>query len=154
MIDSLERTLGMPRWICHHGTPRHPPPHHNQQGQPATILLVDDAQPLRSLVKTILGDYGYTVLEAHNGETCLKIVQEYPDPIHLVVADMFMPGMNGREVATRVLAFRQYMKVLLMSGRSHGNIQSHGGFDPGFGLIVKLFTPETLLRKVSEILRA
>ena len=131
-----------------------PSPHHNQQGQPATILLVDDAQPLRSLVKTILGDYGYTVLEAHNGETCLKIVQEYPDPIHLVVADMFMPGMNGREVATRLLALRQQMKVLFMSGHSHGKIQSHGGFDSGFGFIAKPFTPETLLRKVFEILHA
>ncbi len=122
--------------------------------RPATVLLVDDADLLRSLVKTILGDNGYTVLEATDGETCLKIAKEYPDPIHLLVADMFMPGMNGREVATRSLAFRQQMKVLLMSGGSDGKIQRHGGFDSSFGFLVKPFTPETLLRKVSEVLSA
>ena len=126
--------------------------HDKQQRQPTTILLLDDAQLLRSLAKRILGDYGYTILEASDGEACLKIAQEYPDPIHLLVADMFMPGINGREVATRLLAFRPQTKVLIMSGHSYRRIQSHGGFDPGFGLIVKPFSPETLLRKVSEIL--
>ena len=49
----------------------------------------------------------------------MKIAQKYPDPIHLLVADIFMPGMNGREVATRLLAFRPQMKVLFMSGQSY-----------------------------------
>ncbi len=129
-----------------------PSPHHSQQGQPATILLLEDAQVLRSLVKTILEGYGYTVLEAHDGEACMRIAQEYPDPIHLLVVDMFMPGMNGREVARRLLAFRPQVKVLFMSGHSYGKIEHHGGFDPGFGLIMKPFSPETLLRKVSEML--
>jgi len=65
-----------------------------------------------------------------------------------------MPGMNGREIAASLRAFRQQMKVLLISERSHGKIQRHGGLDQGFGFIVKSFTPEILLRKVSEILSA
>ena len=129
-----------------------PSPHDMQQKQPATILLLDDAELLRTLARTILGDHGYTVLEAPDGETCVKIAQEYPDPIHLLVADIFMPGMNGREVATRLLACRPQMKVLFMSGQSYKRVQSHGGFDSGFGFFVKPFTPETLLRKVSEML--
>jgi CheY-like chemotaxis protein len=81
--------------------------HDNQQEQPATILLVDDIDVMRELAKTILTNYGYTVLEANDGDTCVKIGQEYPGPIHLLLADFFMPGMNGREVATRLLACRQ-----------------------------------------------
>ena len=131
-----------------------PSPHDKQQRQPATILLLDDAPLLLSLAKTILGNYGHTILEAPDGEACVKIAQKYPDPIHLLVADIFMPGMNGREVATRLLAFRPQMKVLFMSGQSYKRIQNHGGFDSGFGFLMKPFTPETLLRKVSEILNA
>ena len=120
--------------------------------RPSTILLVDDADILRDLIKTVLWASGYTLLEAKDGDTCLKIVQEYSGPIHLLLADIFLPGMSGREVADHVLTVRQRMKVLFMSGQPYEKIMSHGGFGPGFAFMHKPFTPETLLRKVSETL--
>jgi two-component system cell cycle sensor histidine kinase/response regulator CckA len=121
---------------------------------PTTILVVDDADLIRDVVKKILSNCGYTVLDAKDGETCLKVSQQYAGPIHLLIADMFMIGMNGREVADQFLASRPETKVLLMSGHDPKKIQSHGGFHTGFGLMMKPFTPETLLRKVSERLAA
>jgi two-component system cell cycle sensor histidine kinase/response regulator CckA len=120
---------------------------------PKTILVVDDAEQIRDVIKKILRSCGYTVIEAKDGETCMKVFHEHAGPIHLLLADIFMTGMNGREVADRLLAARQNIKVLFMSGHSTERVVSHGGLDPVFGFIRKPFTPETLLRKVSEILR-
>jgi two-component system cell cycle sensor histidine kinase/response regulator CckA len=117
---------------------------------PTTILLVDDAELIRDVVKKILSNSGYVVLDAKDGEACLKVGQQYSGAIHLLIADMFMTGMNGREIADHLRACRPEIKVLLMSGHDPKKIQSHGGFDTGFGLMMKPFTPETLLRKVSE----
>ena len=100
----------------------------------------------------MLGASGYTLLEAKDGDTCLKMAQEYSGPIHLLLADIFLPGMSGREVADHVLTIHQRMKVLFMSGQPHEKVMSHGGFGPGFGFLRKPFTPETLLRKVAETL--
>ena len=122
--------------------------------RPSTILLVDDADALRDLIKTVLLASGYTLLEAKDGNACLKIAQEYSGPIHLLLTDIILPGMSGREVADHLLTVRQRMKVLLMSGQPHKIVKSHGGFGPGFGFLHKPFTPETLLRKVSETLGA
>ena len=115
-----------------------------------TILVVDDADLIRDVVRKILGSCGYAVLDAKDGDACLRVCQQYPGPIHLLIADMFMTEMNGREVADHFRAFRPDVKVLLMSGHDPKKIQSHGGFDTGLGFIMKPFTPETLLRKVSE----
>lgn len=118
----------------------------------ATILVVDDAEQIRGLVRRILGNSGYTVLGAKDGKTCMSVFQEHSGPIHLLLTDMFMTGMNGPEVADHLLASRQDIKVLFMSGQPTETILNLGGFDPAFGFIVKPFTPETLLRKVSEML--
>ena len=120
--------------------------------KPKTILVVDYAEPLRDVVKKILRNCGYTVLEAKDGEACMKLFQEHSGPIHLLLTDMFMTGMNGREVADHLLASRQDIKVLFMSGHSTETMQSQGGLDPAVGFIRKPFTSETLLRKVSEML--
>ena len=119
---------------------------------PTTILVVDDAAQIRDVVKRILGGCGYTVLEAKDGETCMRIFQEHSGPIHLLLTDMFMTGMNGGEVADHLLASRQDIKVLFMSGHSTETMLSQGGLDPAFGFIMKPFTPETLLRTVSVML--
>jgi two-component system cell cycle sensor histidine kinase/response regulator CckA len=119
---------------------------------PATILLVDDAEILRELIKLVLGASGYTLLETKDGEACVKMAQEYAGPIHLLLADMFLPRITGREVADRVLPLHQQMKVLLMSGQQNEEVKSHGGFGPGFGFMRKPFTPDTLRRKVAEAL--
>ena len=119
---------------------------------PTTILVVDDAAQIRDVVKRILGGCGYTVLEAKDGKTCMRVFQEHSGPIHLLLTDMFMTGMNGREVADHLLASRQNIKVLCMSGHPTETMLSQGGLNPAFGFIMKPFTPETLLRKISEML--
>ncbi len=127
-------------------------PHEDRQG-PSTILLVDDEDPLRGVAKKILRSCGYTVLEAKDGHTCLKIAQEYPGPIHLLVTDLFMPGMSGREVADRLVTLRGRTRVLYMSGHSNEAILSHCGLYPGIVFVHKPFSQETFLRKVEESLR-
>ncbi len=119
---------------------------------PTTILVVDAAEQVRDLVQRILRNCGYTVLAAKDGEACMRVFQEHAGPIHLLLTDMFMTGMNGRAVADHLLASRQDIKVLFMSGQSTETIVSQGELDSPFGLIRKPFTPETLLRKVSEML--
>jgi hypothetical protein len=129
-----------------------PSPAEDLQGPP-TILLVDDEDPLRDVAKKILRSHGYTVLEAKDGNTCLRIAQEYPGPIHLLVTDLFMPGMSGREVADRLVTLRERTRVLYMSGHSNEAILSHCGLYPGIVFVHKPFSPETFLRKVGEALR-
>ena len=124
-----------------------------RQGSP-TILLVEDADQLRALVSTLLRNGGYTVLEAEDGHACLKLIQEYPGPIHLLLADIFLPGMNGRKVADHLHMLRKETKILFMSGRSNEEIFGQDGLYPGAAFLPKPFTPETLLRKVSETLGA
>ena len=130
-----------------------PFPAEDRQGPP-TILLVDDEDPLREVAKKILRSRGYTVLEAKDGNTCLKIAQEYPGPIHLLVTDMFMPGMNGREVADRLITLRERTRVLYMSGHSNEAILSHCGLYPGVVFVHKPFSPESLIRRVWETLQS
>jgi two-component system cell cycle sensor histidine kinase/response regulator CckA len=117
-----------------------------------TILLVDDAEMIRIVTKTVLTQRGYTVLAAEDGHACLKIVQDYPGPIHLLMTDIFMPGMNGRKVAEHLHALRKETKILFMSGRSNEDIFGQDGLYRNFVFLPKPFTPETLLRKVSEAL--
>lgn len=124
-----------------------------KQGPP-TILLVDDDDLLREVAGTILRKRGYTVLEAKDGNACLKIAQEYPGSIHLLLTDMFMQEMNGREVADHLAALRGQTKVLYMSGQTNEAILTHCGLYPGVVFVHKPFSPETLLRKVSETLAA
>ena len=118
---------------------------------PTTVLVVDDADQIRDLVKRILMNCGYTV-RSQGRRGLHEGIQEHSGSIHLLLTDMFMTGMNGREVADHLLASRQDIKVLCMSGHLNETILRQGGFDPAFGLIRKPFTPETLLRKVSEML--
>lgn len=123
-----------------------------RQGSP-TILLVDDEDSVREVVEKILKSSGYTVLVAKDGDACLKIAQEYPGPIHLLVIDMFMPGISGREVGERLVAQRDGMRVLYMSGHSNEAILSHCGVYPGVAFIHKPFSTDILLRKVDESIR-
>jgi two-component system cell cycle sensor histidine kinase/response regulator CckA len=130
------------------------PSHAEDRQGPPTILLVDDEDPLREVAKKILKSRGYTVLEAKDGNACLKIAQEYPGPIHLLVTDMFMPGMNGREVADRLVTLRERTRVLYMSGHTNEAILRHCGLYPGVVFVHKPFSPETLIRRVWETLQS
>jgi PAS domain S-box-containing protein len=118
-----------------------------------TILLVEDEEMVRKLACTVLQKNGYTVLEASNGEEALRIVQgQNGNPIHLMVTDVVMPGMSGRQLAERLLPLRPEMKVLYMSGYTDDAIVHHGVLDPGIAYIQKPFAPDAFASKVREIL--
>ncbi len=118
-----------------------------------TILLVEDEEMVRKLACTVLEKNGYTVLEASNGDEALDVVQgRNGNPIHLVVTDVVMPGMSGRQLADRLVSLRPEIKILYMSGYTDDAIVHHGVLDPGIAYIQKPFTPDALASKVRDIL--
>jgi hypothetical protein len=119
-----------------------------------TILLVEDDAGVRNLAKKILQTQGYTVLEAAQGEDALRLSGQHGGLIHLMVTDMVMPEMSGRELAERLKPLRPHMKVLLVSGYTDKAMLHHGELDPGMAFLQKPFTPQTLARKVREVLDA
>jgi signal transduction histidine kinase/DNA-binding response OmpR family regulator len=119
-----------------------------------TILVVEDEEPLRRLVRTVLRANGYTVLEASRGEEALRICEHQLGIIHLMLTDVVMPQMNGRELATRVASMRPETKVLFMSGYTDNAIVHQGVLDAGAAFMQKPFTPDALARKVREVLAA
>lgn len=117
-----------------------------------TILLVEDEEPVRSLVRSVLEAGGYVVLEARHGEDALVVAEMHKGPIQLLVTDVVMPEMSGPELAEHLAPFHREMKVLYMSGYTEGSIQHHGLLAPVTAYLPKPFTPETLARKVREVL--
>ncbi len=119
-----------------------------------TILLVEDEAGVRTLAKTILQTHGYTVLDAAQGKDAFLLSGQHEGLIHLMVTDMVMPEMSGREVAERLKPLRPNMKVLFMSGFTDKAMVHHGELDRGMAFLQKPFTPQTLARKVREVLDA
>ncbi len=119
-----------------------------------TVLLVEDEQYVRNLLGRVLKQYGYTVLEAQDGEEAMNLSAHYKDRIHLMVTDVVMPGMSGRELADRLKAFRPDMRVLFMSGYTDDAIVHHGILDSEVYFIQKPMSPKALARKVQEVLNA
>jgi PAS domain S-box-containing protein len=117
-----------------------------------TVLLVEDDEPLRSLAREILEVLGYTVLEADSPVTALQVAAGDPTPIHLLLTDVVMPQMNGKQLADRLLAGRPELKVLFMSGYTDGVIVEHGVLEPGIHFLHKPFTPAGLSSKIREVL--
>jgi len=117
-----------------------------------TILLVEDEAGVRTLAKTILQIQGYTVLDAAQGKDAFLLSGQHEGLIHLMVTDMVMPEMSGREVADRLKPLRPNMKVLFMSGFTDKALVHNGELDPGIAFLQKPFTPQTLARKVREVL--
>jgi CheY-like chemotaxis protein len=117
-----------------------------------TILLVEDEANLRELTAQYLQNQGYTVLEAADGAAAIKICTGYTGPIHLLLTDVIMPGMNGRELAQRVSTIRPGTKVLYMSGYTENVIGHDGTLAAGISLLQKPFTLQALNRKVREVL--
>jgi len=126
-------------------------PASNPQGS-ETILLVEDEESIRLLVLGILRSRGYTVLEAGRPLDALEISRTLDEPIHLLLTDVIMPQMSGREVAEHISAARPDTKVLYMSGYTDQAIAHHGVLNPGVPFLQKPFTPETLAQKVREVL--
>jgi two-component system, cell cycle sensor histidine kinase and response regulator CckA len=117
-----------------------------------TILLAEDADPLRDLTRAMLEKNGYTVLAAENGKEAIRIAERQDRPIQLLLTDVVMPGMSGRELANYLVAKRPDMRVLYMSGYTSDSIVRHGVLDPGISFIEKPFSQEGLMRKLREVL--
>jgi two-component system cell cycle sensor histidine kinase/response regulator CckA len=117
-----------------------------------TILLVEDALRVRAVVREILEMSGYHVLEARHGAEALEISERHQGPIHIMVTDVVMPQMSGRELAQRLAPVRPDMKVLYMSGYTDDAIVRHGVLGAGMAFLSKPFTPDALAAKVREVL--
>jgi CheY-like chemotaxis protein len=117
-----------------------------------TVLLVEDEANVRALVRAVLTDAGYTVLEAPDGAEALKLAEGHAGPIDLLVSDMVMPRMTGPELARRLSPQRPGMRILFMSGYVDKEVATDDTLKRGRGYIQKPFSPESLAVKVRETL--
>jgi len=117
-----------------------------------TVLLVEDDEAVRTLARKMLASHGYTVLAAPSGADALELAASHAGPIHLLVTDVVLPGMSGRELAARFQSVRPGLKVLYTSGYTDEAIVHHGVLDPGIAFLQKPFTSGALARKVRETL--
>jgi two-component system cell cycle sensor histidine kinase/response regulator CckA len=117
-----------------------------------TVLLVEDEKGVRELAREYLEMCGYTVIEAENGHTALELAAMHSGPIHLLMTDVVMPGISGRELAQRALQIRADIKVLYMSGYTDQAVVCHGILETDAVLLQKPFTLGTLAAKLREIL--
>jgi two-component system, cell cycle sensor histidine kinase and response regulator CckA len=117
-----------------------------------TILLVEDDADLRDLSRRVLTMNGYRVLPASHGRDALRVSEEHSESIELMVTDVIMPGMSGREVAERLQAKRPTMKVLYVSGYTDNIIAERGMLEPGMAFLQKPFSPAHFAAKVREVL--
>jgi PAS domain S-box-containing protein len=117
-----------------------------------TLLLVEDEDAVRSLVRNVLKEKGYRILEASRGEEALELAEQYWGPIDLLVTDVVMPQMGGRELARRLVSLHPQIKVLYISGYADNPSWYQGGLDSGVAFLQKPFSPEALAHKVREVL--
>jgi PAS domain S-box-containing protein len=117
-----------------------------------TILLVEDEKGVRELAREYLASSGYTVIEAENGHTALELAAMHVGPIHLLLTDVVMPGISGRELAERVSQIRPGIKIIYMSGYTDQAVVHHGILRNDAVLLQKPFTLMTLAGKLREML--
>ena len=126
------------------------PPESMPRGR-ETVLLAEDSKEVRTLMRTILGDFGYRVIEAVDGEDALQKFREHPD-IDLLVSDIIMPRKNGNELYQELIKIRPGMKALFTSGYTANIVNTRGILDSGLELVLKPLSPAKLLQKVREVL--
>jgi two-component system, cell cycle sensor histidine kinase and response regulator CckA len=129
-----------------------PAPSSEVRGGVETILLVEDEESVRKMVGKILGGQGYTILEAAHGDEAIRVCGNHKGPIHLLMTDVIMPRMSGRELAETLRPLRKEMKVLYMSGYPDNTIVHHGVLEPGTAFLQKPFSLRALEQKVREVL--
>jgi CheY-like chemotaxis protein len=117
-----------------------------------TLLLAEDEDTVRQLSQRALESEGYTVLAAESGREALARLERHDGPIHLLVTDVVMPGIGGRELAERLAALRPDTPVLFMSGYPGDDVIRSGALEPGAAFLQKPFMPQELVRKVREVL--
>ena len=117
-----------------------------------TILLVEDEEMVRELSKEILEQYGYSVITAANGKEGLAVCREFKGDIDLMITDVVMPQMSGRQLVESIGSFRPNTRVLFMSGFTDDAVVRHGVLDDGICFIQKPFSPEFLAVKAREVL--
>ncbi len=115
-----------------------------------TILLVEDEPLVREMTAQVLRTHGYNVLVAENGSEALSVAHDLSSPIHLVITDVVMPQMSGRQLADILRGNRPGIKILYMSGYTENSIVHHGVLEEGIAFIAKPFTPTGLLKRVRE----
>jgi two-component system, cell cycle sensor histidine kinase and response regulator CckA len=120
-----------------------------------TILLVEDEEAVRALLRDILEAEGYTVVVAHDGRDALRKCEGHEGPIHLVMTDVVMPGMSGRELVERLGGGKcARVKVLYMSGYTDHPMVRRGVVNAGVAFLQKPFTPTVLVSRIREVLEA
>jgi PAS domain S-box-containing protein len=122
------------------------------RGGTETVLLVEDEDSVRQLVRETLASKGYRVVEAEDGKTGLAAAAEHHGAIDLVMTDVMMPGMSGREMVRQLAATRPKAKVLYLSGYTEDAVSDEETIEPGTAFLQKPFTLQNLLRKVREVL--
>src|SRR5438094_7153667 len=119
-----------------------------------TVLLAEDEPAVRAIARQALERQGYTVLAAPSGADALALAAQHGATIHLLLTDVVMPGMSGRDLADRLTAQRPGIRVLYISGYTDNAIVRHGMLEPGLAYLQKPFRPDALVRKVREVLDA
>jgi len=135
--------------------PAHAPPAATASVSPVgaeTILLVEDEDGVRSFIKIALQRFGYRVVEAASAPAALALLEGMDAPVHLLLTDVVLPGMDGRELAAHVTRARPGVQVLFMSGYTDRMRTADGYLEPGVHLLEKPFTAETLLKKTRQVL--
>ena len=121
------------------------------QGGDETILVVEDAEPLRQLAKRLLERLGHSVVLAADASEAIVAFKRHP-AIDLLLTDVVMPGESGPSLARRLLKIRPALKVIYMSGYNEDTIVHRGILDPGISLLHKPFSADVLDRKISDVL--
>ena len=119
-----------------------------------TVLVVEDEPAVLTLSRRALEAQGYVVLAASDAAAALRVVERHGGTIHMLVTDVVMPGLSGRELADRLVAQRPGIRVLFMSGYPGDAVVQHGGLPQGSAFLQKPFSPDTLARKVRDVLDA
>ncbi|MDO8475980.1 MAG: PAS domain S-box protein [Candidatus Rokubacteria bacterium] len=117
-----------------------------------TVLLVEDEEDVRGVVREILALAGFTVLVAASADEAERICRDHSGPVHLLLTDVVMPRVSGVELVARLRPIRAAMRVLYMSGYADDTVLRHGAFESGARLLPKPFTPDSLIREVREVL--